>query len=167
MGIAISDQDLKLRKLALHAEESTKSPATFGILGLPDLLDVGSVIPVASSHPEEVKTVSPTAPYCKRNVQPSLRKNHSPPETDFQAVSQKFPPQKKLAELKTKLRNVMPDLLVVAKLFSTLSGKLPDFKRETEFIAFTDPDEYGALRRKKMASTDTWNGTGERVPGIH
>ena len=57
MGIKISDQDLKLRKLALHAENLQSHILHLGFLVLPDLLGVGSVIPLASSNPKEVKTV--------------------------------------------------------------------------------------------------------------
>src|SRR5512147_71926 len=57
LGITISEQDLKLRKLALHAENMQSHILHLGFLVLPDLLGVGSVIPLASSHPEEVKTV--------------------------------------------------------------------------------------------------------------
>ena len=57
MGIKISEQDLKLRKLALHAENLQSHILHLGFLVLPDLLGVGSVIPLASSNPKEVKTV--------------------------------------------------------------------------------------------------------------
>ena len=57
MGIPISEQDLKLRKLALHAENLQSHILHLGYLVLPDLMGVGSVIPLASSHPNEVKTV--------------------------------------------------------------------------------------------------------------
>src|SRR3989304_2676235 len=57
MGITVSDQDLKLRKLALHAENMQSHILHLGFLVLPDLMGVGSVIPLTSSNPEEVKIV--------------------------------------------------------------------------------------------------------------
>ncbi len=42
----------------------------------------------------------------------------------------------------------------MAGLFKTLAPKLPDFARETEFIALTKPDEY-ALYDGNLGSTDT------------
>src|SRR5512136_884340 len=57
LGITISEQDLKLRKLALHAENMQSHILHLGFLVLPDLLGVGSVIPVATTNPNEVKTV--------------------------------------------------------------------------------------------------------------
>src|SRR4030066_1457172 len=56
MGITISDQDLKLRKIALHAENMQSHVLHVGFLVLPDLMGVGSVIPLAGSNPAEVKT---------------------------------------------------------------------------------------------------------------
>src|SRR3972149_4461708 len=57
MGIPLSEQDLKFRKLALHAENLQSHILHLGFLVLPDLMGVGSVIPLASSNPEEVKIV--------------------------------------------------------------------------------------------------------------
>jgi sulfhydrogenase subunit alpha len=44
MGVTISEQDLKLRKLALHAENMQSHLLHLGFLVLPDLMEVGSVI---------------------------------------------------------------------------------------------------------------------------
>ncbi|MCJ7763438.1 nickel-dependent hydrogenase large subunit, partial [Candidatus Bathyarchaeota archaeon] len=57
LGIKISEQDLKLRKLALHAENMQSHILHLGFLVLPDLMGVGSVIPLASTNLPEVKTV--------------------------------------------------------------------------------------------------------------
>src|SRR4030066_637109 len=57
MDIPLSEQDLKLRKLALHAENMQSHVLHLGFLVLPDLMGVGAVIPLAGSNPDEVKTV--------------------------------------------------------------------------------------------------------------
>ena len=57
IGITISEQDLKLRKLALHAENLQSHILHLGFLVLPDLMGVGSVIPLASTNLPEVKIV--------------------------------------------------------------------------------------------------------------
>ena len=57
LGIPISEQDLKLRKLALHAENMQSHILHLGFLVLPDLMGVGSVIPLASTNLAEVKIV--------------------------------------------------------------------------------------------------------------
>ena len=84
MGINISDQDLKLRKLALHGENMQSHILHLGFLVLPDLMGVGSVIPLASSNPDEVKTVlrlhrlanDMSRLICGRTTHPLLQASH-------------------------------------------------------------------------------------------
>jgi sulfhydrogenase subunit alpha len=153
MGIKISEQDLKLRKIALHAENLQSHILHLGFLVLPDLLGVGSVIPLASSNPKEVKTVLRL--HRKANEMSNLlcgRTTH--PQRLMPGGFSKIPSIKELTSLRQKLKDSIPDLQAVAELFKSLSPKLPDFTRETEFIALTSPDEY-ALYDGKIGSTDT------------
>ena len=153
MGITISEQDLKLRKLALHGENLQSHILHLGFLVLPDLLGVGSVIPVATTNPNEVKTV--LGLHRLANEMSTLicgRTTH--PQRLLPGGFSKIPSMKELITLRKKLQDAVPAVLAVADLFKALSGKLPDFTRETEFIALTDPSEY-ALYDGKMASTDT------------
>jgi sulfhydrogenase subunit alpha len=153
MGIPISDQDLKLRKLALHAENMQSHLLHLGFLVLPDLMGVGSVIPLASSNPEELKTVL----HLHRNANEMSnlmcgRTTH--PQRLIPGGFSKIPSIKELRELRKKLKDSIPDLQAVAELFKSVAHKFPNFTRETEFIALTKPDEY-ALYDGDIASTDT------------
>ncbi|MBM4400566.1 MAG: Ni/Fe hydrogenase subunit alpha [Crenarchaeota archaeon] len=153
MGITISEQDLKLRKLALHAENLQSHILHLGFLVLPDLMGVGSVIPLASSNPEEVKIVLRL--HRMANEMSDLfcgRTTH--PQRLLPGGFSKIPSMKELTALREQLRASVPDLQAVAELLKSLAPKLPDFVRETEFIALTNPDEY-ALYDGKIASTDT------------
>ena len=153
MGIEISDQDLKLRKIALHAENLQSHLLHLGFLVLPDLLGVGSVIPLASSNPKEVKTVLRL--HRTANEMSTLicgRTTH--PQRLIPGGFSKIPSMNELTALREKLIDSVPDLQAVSVLFKSLSQKLPDFYRETEFIALTNPDEY-ALYDGKIGSTDT------------
>ncbi len=153
MGITISDQDLKLRKLALHAENMQSHILHVGFLALPDLLGVGSVIPLASSNPEEVKTVLRL--HRLANEMSNMvcgRTTH--PQRLIPGGFSKIPSMKELSELRERLKASVPDLQAVAKLLKSLAPKIPDFVRETEFIALTSPNEY-ALYDGKIGSTDT------------
>jgi len=153
MGITISEQDLKLRKLALHAENLQSHILHLGFLVLPDLLGVGSVIPLASSNPDEVKTV--LGLHRKANEMSNLlcgRTTH--PQRLIPGGFSKIPSMRDLAALRQKLKESIPALQTVAELFKSLAHKLPDFVRETEFIALTKPDEY-ALYDGNLGSTDT------------
>ena len=152
MGITISDQDLKLRKLALHAENMQSHILHVGFLALPDLLGVGSVIPLASSNPEEVKTVLRLHRLANEmSTMVCGRTTH--PQRLIPGGFSKIPSMKELSELRERLKASVPDLQAVAKLLKSLAPKIPDFVRETEFIALISPNEY-ALYDGKIGSTD-------------
>jgi coenzyme F420-reducing hydrogenase alpha subunit len=153
MGITISDQDLRLRKLALHAENMQSHILHLGFLVLPDLMGVGSVIPLTSSNPEEVKTVLRL--HRNANEMSNLlcgRTTH--PQRLIPGGFSKIPSMRELAELRNKLKESIPELQAVANLFKSTAHRFPDFTRETEFIALTKPDEY-ALYDGEIASSDT------------
>ena len=153
LGITISEQDLKLRKLALHAENMQSHILHLGFLVLPDLMGVGSVVPLASTNLPEVKTVLQL--HRTANEMSNLicgRTTH--PQRLIPGGFSKIPSMKELTALRKKLHDSVPNLQAVAGLFKSLAGRFPNFKRETEFIALTDPSEY-ALYDGKIASSDT------------
>ncbi len=153
MGVAISKQDLILRKLALHAENMQSHVLHAGYLVLPDLMAVGSVIPLASSNPEEVKTVI-RLHRLANEMSDMMCGRTTHPQRLIPGGFSKIPTEKELTTLKKKLKDSISDVQVVANLFRQLVHKLPDFERETEFIALTTPNEY-ALYDGTLGSTDT------------
>jgi len=153
LSITISEQDLKLRKLALHAENMQSHILHLGFLVLPDLMGVGSVIPLASSNPQEVKTVLRL--HRLANEMSNLicgRTTH--PQRLIPGGFSKIPTIKELSALKKRMQAAIPDLQAIAKLVKSVATKLPNFSRETEFIGLSSPDEY-ALYDGQLASTDT------------
>jgi len=153
MGIPISEQDLKLRKLALHAENLQSHILHLGFLVLPDLMGVGSVIPLASTNLAEVKIVMHL--HRTANEMSNLlcgRTTH--PQRLIPGGFSKIPSINELAVMRRKLQDSVPNLNAVAELFKSLATNFPNFKRETEFIALTNPNEY-ALYDGEMTSTDT------------
>ncbi len=153
MGIQISEQDLKLRKLALHAETLQSHILHLGFLVLPDLMGVGSVIPLASTNLAEVKIVLQL--HRTANEMSNLlcgRTTH--PQRLIPGGFSKIPSIKELITLRTKLQDSIPNLQAVAGLFKSLAGNFPTFERETEFIALSDQSEY-AFYDGQLASTDT------------
>jgi sulfhydrogenase subunit alpha len=153
MGITISDQDLKLRKLALHAENMQSHILHVGFLVLPDLMGVGSVIPLASSNPEEVKKVLELHRLANE-MSNMLCGRTTHPQRLLPGGFSKIPSMKELHKLRERLKEAIPELQEFAKLLQSLAPKIPDFVRETEFIALTKPDEY-ALYDGKIGSTET------------
>jgi sulfhydrogenase subunit alpha len=153
MGITVSEQDLKLRKLALHGENLQSHILHLGFLVLPDLMGVGSVIPLASTNLPEVKTVLQL--HGLANEMSNLvcgRTTH--PQRLIPGGFSKIPSIKELTELKKKIQDSFSSLQAVAELFKSLTDRFPKFRRETEFIALTNPNEY-ALYDGLIASSDT------------
>ena len=153
MGIKVNDQDLKLRKLALHAENLQSHILHLGFLVLPDLMNVGSVIPLASSNLDEVKTLLRL--HRIANEMSNLicgRTTH--PQRLVPGGFSKIPSIKELSVLKQSLVEATKDLESIVDLFTSLSKKLPHFTRETEFISLTNPDEY-PFYDGEITSSDT------------
>ncbi|MFO7792234.1 MAG: Ni/Fe hydrogenase subunit alpha [Candidatus Saliniplasma sp.] len=152
MDIKVSEQDKLLRRLALHGENMQSHVLHVGYLALPDLLGAPSVIPLASSHTDEVKTVIRL--HRLANEMSSLitgRTTH--PQRLIPGGFSKLPTEKELIDLKSKLKGSVDDLTAVAELLKKVSPNLPDFTRETEFISLTHDDEY-ALYDGDVESTD-------------
>lgn len=153
MGIKVSHQDAQLRRLALHAENLQSHVLHVGYLVLPDLMGVGSVIPLASSHPEEVKTVIRL--HKLANEMSDLvcgRTTH--PQSMLPGGFGKIPAKDELKAVRDRLAASGDDVTTVAKLVLSLAGKLPNFTRETEYVALKSDKEY-ALLEGMIASTDT------------
>lgn len=156
MGIGISEQTLLLRKLALHAENLQSHILHVGYLVLPDLMGVGSVVPLAQSHPDELKTVIGihrlanefSATICGRTTHPQRL---------VPGGFARYPKAEELKDLRQRLVEALLDLKTVAKLVQSLSGRIPPFNRETEYIALKSDQEY-ALYHGQIGSSDggTW-----------
>lgn len=153
LGIEISEQDQLLRRLGLNAETLQSHVLHLGYLALPDLVDTGSVLPLVSSHTEEVKTVIGL-----HRLGNEMSEMVSGRDTHQQRLIpggfSKIPSQGELESLKGKLEGSYDDLTAVADFVESLSSELPDFTRETEFISLTCEEEY-ALYDGILDSTDT------------
>ncbi|KXB08298.1 hydrogenase/sulfur reductase subunit alpha [candidate division MSBL1 archaeon SCGC-AAA382M17] len=153
MDVDVSDQDILLRKLALHGENMQSHVLHLGYLVLPDFMGAGSVIPLASSHPEEVKTVIRVhrlANYISELI--GGRTTH--PQRFVPGGLSKIPEEDELVDLKQRLKESIDDLNGIADLLEDLSPKLPDFTRETEFISLTSNQDY-AFYDGMLESSDT------------
>ena len=123
LGITISEQDLKLRKLALHAENLQSHILHLGFLVLPDLMGVGSVIPLASTNLPEVKIVLQL--HRTANEMSNLlcgRTTH--PQRLIPGGFSKIPSMKELVLTRKKLQDSIPNLLAVAELYQELSRQI-------------------------------------------
>ncbi len=153
LGVTVDEQTINLRKLALHAENMQSHILHLGYLVLPDLLGVGSVIPLAQSHPDEVKTII-RLHRLANTLSTILCGRTTHPQRLVPGGFSKIPTMNELKKVQKKLEDSLSDITTLCDLFYRLFKKFPDFSRETEFIALTYPPEY-ALYDGLIGSTDT------------
>ncbi len=153
LDIDISRQDELLRKLVLHAENMQSHVLHVGYLALPDLMGTGSVLPLASSHPEELKTVI-RLHRLSNEMSELIGGRTTHPQRLIPGGFSKIPTEEELVDLREKLKNSTNDLTACADLLAETADGFPNFERETEFISLTSDDGY-ALYDGIIASTDT------------
>lgn len=157
MGVAISKQTEILRRLAIQAENLQSHTLHLGYLVLPDLMGAGSVIPLATSYPDEVKLVIRL--HRLANEMSDLicgRTTH--PQRLIPGGFTKLPTETELKALKEKIASAEADVEAFGGLLKALASKLPNFMRKTEYVALKDEKEY-ALYDGLLASSD-----GETAP---
>lgn len=153
MDVDVSDQDILLRKLALHGENMQSHVLHLGYLAIPDFMGAGSVIPLASSHSEEVKTVI-RVHRLANHISELIGGRTTHPQRFVPGGLSKIPEEDELVDLKQRLKESIDDLNGIADLLEDLSPKLPDFTRETEFISLTSNQDY-AFYDGMLESSDT------------
>jgi len=157
-GTRISAQTDKLRILAHYGEQIESHVLHLGYLVVPDLLGQKSVLPLASSHPDLLKTV--IALHGLGNAMMELltgRKTH--PVRLKPGGFSKLPSPGELLDLRGRLERAVPMLDTVADVISSLVGGLPAFERDTEYVALVNPPSY-PFYHGTIGSSDT----DERVP---
>lgn len=150
-AIQPSEQTMLLRKLMYHAETLQSHVLHFYFLAAPDFLGVGSVFPLVNTHKEVVLRALRLKKLA--NDLADLiggRKTH--PLSCVVGGFVKFPESSQLRAMQQRLTQAMDDLKDTVELFKGLN--IPDFIRETEYIALKAPKEY-AFISGDISSTDT------------
>jgi len=149
-GIQPSEQTLLLRKLLYNAEilESHILHALF--LAAPDFLGVGSVFPLVETH-KDVVLMALRLKKLAYNLAELVAGRKTHPLSCVVGGFAKLPDPSELEAIRGRLEDALVDLDATVELFKTLS--IPDFVRETEYIALKDPKEY-AFISGEIASTD-------------
>jgi coenzyme F420-reducing hydrogenase alpha subunit len=150
LGVKLTEQTEQLRKLAFHGEMLDSHILHTYMLVAPDFLNVGSVIPLATSHPDVVKRALRMKKFsgdlCK-----VLVGRHTHPIAMTVGGFTHYPKASELEDLRTQAEALIADVDSTVELFGTLPW--PTFERETEYIALVQPDEYGFIDGV-IASTD-------------
>jgi len=150
LGVKVSEQTRLLRRILIQGENLQSHVLHSYFLAAPDLVGVPSVFPLVKTHPDVVlralRMKKLANDLCDvfggRTVHPI-----TPTVNGFT----KLPEIKEIKGIRKRLVDAGPDLEATLALFKTL--KIPDFKRETEYISLKSKEEY-ALYDGVIASTD-------------
>ncbi|MBM9520355.1 nickel-dependent hydrogenase large subunit [Desulforhopalus vacuolatus] len=153
LGVEISEQTVLLRRLALHGENMQSHILHVGYLAAPDLFGADSIIPLLKNEHKAVINIvrihrlanSMSDLICGRTTHP-LR--------FCVGGFTLLPTLKELQSLREELLNGIDTLRNAAESIQAEVHHLPDFSRETEYIALTAENLY-ALYEGSVASTDT------------
>ncbi len=151
MGIKPSKQTVKLRRLLTYGATIQSHILHEYFLAAPDFLGVGSVVPLATSHPDVVKR----ALWLKKLANDMCDLIGGRSVHPISAVINGFtriPKVDELEGLRKKLIGSIPDLEATVELYKTLS--IPDFDRETEYLALKSNIEYAFYDGDQIASSD-------------
>ena len=150
-GIQPSEQTVLLRRLLFHGEMIQSHILHVYFLVAPDLLGVGSVVPLAETHTEVVLRAL-RMKKLGNEICRILAGRHVHPCGAVVNGFTKLPTEKELLDLRQQLVDTIPDLEATAELISTL--ELPDFERETEYLSLKHSQEYAFARGEVIASSD-------------
>jgi sulfhydrogenase subunit alpha len=150
LGVQPSEQTVMLRKLAFHGEILDSHLLHTYMLVAPDFLGVGSVLPLASSHPDVVKRALRMKKLAGDLCQVIVGR-HTHPIAMMVGGFSHYPTRAELEQLRERFEAAISDVDATVELFGTLPW--PAFERETEFVALVQPDEYGFIDGM-IASTD-------------
>ncbi len=149
-GIQPSTQTLLLRKLLYDAELLESHVLHVLFLAAPDFLGVGSVFPLAETH-GDVVLMAVRLKKLAYNLAELLAGRKTHPLSCTVGSFAKLPDPKELKAIRPRLEAALTDLEGAVGLLKTF--KIPDFIRETEYIALKDPKEY-AFISGQIASSD-------------
>jgi len=161
-GIQPSEQTILLRKLLYAGEVIESHILHLYFLAVPDFLDAGSVFPLMQSH-EDTVLRGLRLKKLGNDIMEIIGGRAVHPQAATVNGFGRLPSKENLLSLQTKLRNALSELEATVELFKGL--ELPEFSRETEYIALKHPEEY-AFIRGYISSTDTGIATLEQYLDI-
>jgi len=139
LGVEPSPQTVLLRKLNFHGEILDSHVLHAYMLVAPDLLGTGSVIPLARSAPEVVLRALRMKKLAG-DLCAAICGRHTHPIALTVGGFTHYPSRSDLESLRERLAAVRADVDATVELFQKL--RLPDFERETEYLALRKPEEY-------------------------
>lgn len=150
IGFTPSQATLRMRKLLKHGETLQSHILHAYYLVAPDLVGAPSVVPLASTHKEVV--LRAVRLHRLANEWCDLiggRTTH--PVRAVVGGWTKLPAAEELRLLRRRIAEALPDVEATVELFQSLA--VPEFERDTEYLALQLPGEY-AWYGGDIASTD-------------
>jgi sulfhydrogenase subunit alpha len=142
LGIKITDQTLKLRRILKHAENFDSHILHVGILVAPDLLGAPSVFPLVKTHGDVVAVVLRLKRMCHEwGSIIGGRTTH--PTTVLPGGFSKIPAKDELKQLKKLMLDRADDIKSILDTIAALAPKIPAFDRPTEYMAVSSDENYG------------------------
>ncbi len=151
LGITPSEQTVLLRKLNLDGEMLQSHILHIYFLAAPDFLGVGSVIPLAETHPEVVKRAIRMRKLAN-DLCCTIGGRHVHPISAVPNGFTKLPAIEDLLVYKDKLEQSFEDLNASVELLKGV--KLTVFEHPTEYICLTHHDEYAVYSGDILSSVD-------------
>lgn len=151
LGVQPSEQTVLLRKLLYVGEMIESHMLHVYLLASPDFLDAGSIFPLMHSNRDIVLT-GLRLKKLGNDIMELIGGRAVHPQAAIVGGFGRLPHKQTLLYLKKRLQQALPDLETTIKLFKQFD--VPQFIRETEYVALRHPDEY-ALIRGLICSTDT------------
>jgi coenzyme F420-reducing hydrogenase alpha subunit len=148
----------QVRLLAKHAETLQSHTLHLFFLSAPDLLDVGSVIPVLGSHPQLIQMATQLKGYANRTSDLLAGRTSHPMVIQVGGLTQ-VPRKSQLRKLLQDLESAIPVLWKALDLFKTLP--MPEFERETEFVSLRDEGHYPFIGGDLISSDGVRKGEDE------
>lgn len=139
MDVEIPKTAQSLRLLAKHGETVQSHALHVFFLAAPDLLGVDSVIPLIESHPAVVGVAVRLKGLGNDLCDLVAGRTTHPVSLVVGGVS-KVPEKKDLEAMRQTLQDRLADVEAAVEVFKGLT--LPDFVRETEFVALKGKDSY-------------------------
>jgi sulfhydrogenase subunit alpha len=141
LGIVVSEETTKLRKLLKHAENFDSNALHVYLLAAPDLLGVKSVFPLIETAPQVVKRALALKRLSHEwGALIAGRTTH--PTTVVPGGFTKVPSLKSLQELKEKLQLALHELATTVDTLLSVAEKIPDFNRPSEYISLSNQNNY-------------------------
>jgi coenzyme F420-reducing hydrogenase alpha subunit len=142
LGVELSEQTVLLRKLMFHGEMIDSHVLHTYYLVAPDFLGVGSVIPLAGSHPAVVERAL-RIKKLSGDVCAMVGGRHTHPVAMAVGGFTHLPSEAELRAMRARFVDARTDMDESIALFGTLPW--PEFERETEYVSLKKDDEYALI----------------------